>query len=135
MTSAGIIQGTRAARTPTRSRLCRALLVVALALAPALIPYLLKPAFLVAHDVGTTHIRMHAGAHMGHPTEAPVEDPHVHPHCLRCVLFAASLPARVVLTPSAALVEKPLHLEVGLLPNLWFNPNVAARAPPEGDNL
>ena len=135
MTGVGVTKGTRVARTPTRSQLCCALLVVALALAPALTPYLLTPTFAPQNEVAPTYARIHVEAHAGRSTKVPNEDPGVHPHCLRCVLFAASLPAKVVLMPSTSLVGKPLQLDVGLPPILRFNPNVGARAPPEGDIL
>lgn len=126
MTSVEVTQGNMAARAATRSRLCRALFIVALALAPVLTPYLLTPSFgtLNKAELG------HGGAHVGHPVDASSDDDNFRPHCLRCVLLASSLPTGVVLTPSAPLIREPPKLRLGPAPTLWFNPNVGARAPP-----
>ena len=126
MTSVEATQGSRAARTETHSPLCRTLLIMALALAPALTPYLLTPSFGTLNKAEPGH----GGSHVGHPVDAPSDDDNFRPHCLRCVLFASSLPTEVVLTPSAPLSGELPKLEVGFAPTPRLNPNVGARAPP-----
>jgi hypothetical protein len=127
MTSVGVTRNAKGAHITTYMRVRFALLAWMLALAPVLTPYLLTPKFAVPKEVPTTH----AGAHAGHHAKAPKDDPHLHPNCLRCVLFASALPVRVVLTPSAPLVGERTRLDAVLLPHPLLNPNVGARAPPD----